>query len=190
MLWCLEEPRIDAGDATGKSEEDVAAGEVLLQKTDQEEAQEPDCAVSEGPGAEKEAAVNDEEAGFPKSEYEKRQTGDSPKQAGEQVGKHALATETVDRVGALLDLRHDPGDEEGHEERNGLREEPEGRGEPGAGFWGMKCARFVMTLAPLSTAAIRTMKMMRLQPARRPSVPMKILREGGWLCGSELGLVG
>jgi hypothetical protein len=48
--------------------------------------------------------------------------------------------------------------------------------EPVAGFWGTKCARFVMTLTPVSTAAIRTMKMMRLQPARRPSAPMKILR--------------
>jgi hypothetical protein len=100
----LEEPRIDAGDATGKSEEDLATSEVLLQKTDQEEAQEPDCAVPEGPSAEKEAAVEDEEAGFPKSENEKRKTGDSPKQAREHVGKHAPATETVDRVGALLDL--------------------------------------------------------------------------------------
>src|SRR6185437_11277014 len=63
---------------------------------------------------------------------------------------------------------------------------------------GNKCRRLPMTLTPLSTAAMRAMKMSRHQPARRPSAPKKMLRavkffagaSGAWFGGSGCGFSG
>ena len=54
----LEQPRIDAGEPSGEREKQIAAVEVLLKKTNDQEAEEPDCAVSEDVGAEEEPALD------------------------------------------------------------------------------------------------------------------------------------
>ena len=52
---------------------------------------------------------------MPKSKDEEQETSGSAGQAGEEVWKRDSATETVDRDRAFLDFRHDPGDQENHE---------------------------------------------------------------------------
>src|SRR5208283_3738818 len=116
----LEGPLAEAGDTAGEGVLEVAASEVLLVQADQEKAEQPDCSVTENVAAKEQAAVNHQEASLPEGQDEERETGDSPGQAGEEVRELAAAAEAVDGVGASLDLRHDPGDEQDRQEWYGL----------------------------------------------------------------------
>ena len=85
-LWrALEGPLVEAGEAAGEGVLEVAAGEVLLEQADQEEAEQPDCSVTENVAAKEQAAVNDEESGFPEGQDKEGKTGDSPGQAGKEA---------------------------------------------------------------------------------------------------------
>ena len=131
----LERPFVDAGEAAGQSVLEVAASEVLLEQANHEEAEEPECAVTDCSRAEEETAVDDEEAGLPEGEDEEGETGDSPGEAGEEVGEFACAAEAVDGVGATLDLRHDPREKEDHGEGDRLVDECGGEAECAGGAW-------------------------------------------------------
>ncbi len=125
----LEGQVVKAGKAPGECVLDVPAGEVLLNQADHKEAEQPDGSVAENIAAKEQAAVDDEESGFPEGQDEERETGDSPTQAGQEVRELAAAAQAVDGVGAALDLRHDPGDDEYQEELNRLAGKQEaGRG--------------------------------------------------------------
>src|SRR6185312_11470894 len=115
-----EDEPVEAGEATGEGELEVAAGEVLLQQADDEEAEQPERAVVEGVVAVEEDAVDDEQAGLPQDDDEQREADGAPGEAGEEEAGLAASAEAVDGGGAGLDLRHDPGDEDGDEEGNGL----------------------------------------------------------------------
>ena len=182
----LEGPLVEAGEAAGEGVLEVAAGKVLLEQADQEEAEQPECSVTENVAAKEQAAVDDEESGFPEGQDEQGETGDSPGQAGEESAELAAAAEAVDGVGASLDLRHDPGDEE-HGEGNASAINPINGDISEAAFaaWERRMDLWPMRLHR-NMAAKRAMKMSRLQPARRPSLPMKIL----WRVDGDEGGIG
>src|SRR5208282_5753819 len=119
----LEQPLVNAGEAARQGVLQVTAGEVLLGQADQHEGEQPERSVTKSVAAEEQALVNDEVSGLPESEDEQGETGDTPGHASEEVRKPAAAAQAVNGVGASLDLRHDPGDEENGKERNGLPDE-------------------------------------------------------------------
>jgi hypothetical protein len=91
----------------------VAAGEVLLEQAHQEEAEQPDCPVTENVAAVEQAVIDDQQSGLPQRDDKQRKTSNTPAQTGQKVlWEFRPAPEAIDRVGAPLDLRHDPGNEE------------------------------------------------------------------------------
>ncbi len=64
----LERPLVDAGEAAGESVLEVAAREVFLKQADLEEAEQPDCSVTENVASKQQAAVDDDESGFPEGQ--------------------------------------------------------------------------------------------------------------------------
>jgi hypothetical protein len=133
----LEGPFVEASEASGESVLEVAAGEVLLEQADQEEAEQPDSSVTEDVAAEEQAGIDDEKASLQECKDEKRETGDSPGKASEEVGEPALIAQAINGGRALFDPRHDPGNEEGCEEGDGLGNERERWSGVGGG-----CTRF------------------------------------------------
>ncbi len=174
----LEDPLVNAGQAARQRVLQVAARQILLQQSDQQEAEQPDCSVTENVAAKDQAAVDDQQSGLPQRQDEQRKASHSPSQAGEEMRQLAAAAEAVNGVGAALNLRHDPGNENGHEERNRLGDVPEAWGYLGRGrsrLWRRWVELVPDAVRAEAMAAKIAMKMSRLQPARRPSLPMKIL---------------
>lgn len=134
----LEGPAVEAGEAAGECVLKIAAGEVLLEQTDDEKAYEPYCRVAENVAAEEKAHVDDEEAGLPEDEDEHREKDGSPEGSDKEERQLALAAEAVDADGAALDAGHDPADEGYDEEGNGLGDDGEEGG--GIGPHGSGCA--------------------------------------------------
>ena len=104
----------------------------------------------------------------------------SPDKAGEETRQLAAAAEAIGGVGAVLDLRHNPGDEQrimrkGITSPNTKKSEEPRHLDCGLGRKTWKNL-WLMRFAQKPRAAKRRMKMSMLQPARRPSLPMKILR--------------
>ena len=132
----LEGPAVEAGEAAGECVLKIAAGEVLLEQADDEEAYEPCRCVADDVAAEEKARVDDEKAGLPEDEDEHREEGDSPEGSNEEERQLALAAEAVDADRAALDARHDPADEGDDEEGDGFRDDGEewaGIGPDGSG---------------------------------------------------------
>jgi hypothetical protein len=123
----IESQAIDGGEAASESVLNVAAKEVLFQQSDDEKAGQPDDSVAKNIAAEEEALVDHEEAGFGKDEDEQREEGDSPAETCEETGSLAVATETIDAHGTGLDLRHDPGNDDGPRKLSALHREQESR---------------------------------------------------------------
>ena len=121
----LESPLVEAGEAAGERVLEVAAGEVLLEQADQEEAEQPDGSVAENVAAKEQATVDHQESRFPEGQDKERKAADAPSQAREEVPHFAAVAKAVDGVGAALDLRHDPGYEENYEELDRLADEHE-----------------------------------------------------------------
>ena len=70
-------------------------------------------------------AVDDEKSHLPESQDEDGERADSPGQAGKEVRELAAVAQAIDGDGATLNLGHDPGDDEGGEERKGLGDKSE-----------------------------------------------------------------
>ncbi len=81
----LEDRSVETGEAASEGVLKIAAGEVLFEQSDDEEAEEPASTVAKGFAAEEKTAVEDEEACLPEDEYEERQTGDTPGETGKEV---------------------------------------------------------------------------------------------------------
>ena len=131
----FEDRLVEAGETAGEGVLEIAAGEVLLEKANEEESHQPYCSVAKDVAAEQETAIDCEQAGLPESEDEDRGADDSPGKSVEEEWQLARAAESVDGVGTLLDAGHDPGDEECEEEGNALGEDHDGRRERGALRW-------------------------------------------------------
>src|SRR5579871_1010626 len=82
----LEGEAVEGSEAAGERVLKIAAGEVLLEQTDDEKAYEPCCCVAENVAAEEKAHVDDEEAGLPEDEDEHREKEGSPEGSDEEEG--------------------------------------------------------------------------------------------------------
>ena len=123
----LEQPRVDAREASREGEEHVTAAEILFEQGDHEKAQEPERAVAKGRAAGEQATVEHEQASATKRKNQNREASESPSQSGKEVGKGARSAETIDGVRAFLDPGHDPGNEQRGEKGDGLPDECEGQ---------------------------------------------------------------
>jgi hypothetical protein len=100
----LKGPLVDAGEAAGESVLEVAAREVFLEQADLEEAEQPECSVTENVAGKEQAPVDNEESGFPEGQNEEGKTGDPPGLAGGKVGELAADAEAVYGDRAPFDL--------------------------------------------------------------------------------------